>query len=71
MYAAAFCVLGQVHIHDLWPKNCCYLLFSCVLLIVGDKVRVCGADLVTSQQTEALEAARTSYLNIRANGTHR
>ncbi|KAL0034552.1 hypothetical protein WJX79_008066 [Trebouxia sp. C0005] len=40
-------------------------------LNLGDKLRVCGAELVTNQQAEALESAKTSYLNLHSNGVHR
>jgi len=34
-------------------------------------LRVCGAELVANQQAEALESAKTSYLNLHSNGVHR
>ncbi|KAL0024592.1 hypothetical protein WJX77_001215 [Trebouxia sp. C0004] len=40
-------------------------------LKLGDKLRVCGAELVANQQAEALESAKTSYLNLHSNGVHR
>lgn len=39
--------------------------------VAGDKVRLCGAELVANQQSEALESSKTSYLNLHANGSHR
>ena len=37
----------------------------------GDKLRVCGAELTATQQCEALESCKTSYLTLHGNGTHR
>ena len=47
------------------------LLLLWLLYDAGDKVRVCGAELVANQQSEALEAAKTCYLNLHGNGVHR
>ncbi|KAK9829033.1 hypothetical protein WJX72_003535 [[Myrmecia] bisecta] len=40
-------------------------------LLIGDKVRICGAELVAQGQADALEACRTARLKIHFNGTHR
>ena len=37
----------------------------------GMKVRVCGAELAAGQPADVLEAARSSLLRLRYNGTHR
>jgi hypothetical protein len=48
-----------------------YVVCEKLTCIVGDKLRVCGAELVANQQAEALESAKTSYLNLHSNGVHR
>ena len=37
----------------------------------GDKLRVCGAELVANGQSEVLESAMTSHIRVSFNGTHR
>ena len=43
-----------------------------VCACAGDKIRVAGAEVSAGgAQTEALEAAKTTFLRITYNGTHR
>lgn len=45
---------------------------SVVVAAAGDKLRILGAEISAGgQQSEALEAAKTTFLRIHCNGTHR
>lgn len=39
--------------------------------MAGDKLRVCGAELVAGAPAEALAASRTALMRLHLNGTHR